>query len=35
MHVYIEEQGIRKPFTQVEDEAILSEDKEFLCAVMK
>lgn len=35
IHIYIEEQGMRKPFAQVEDEEITSEDKEFLCGIMQ
>ena len=35
VHIYIEEQGLRKPFLQVEDKEAMSEDKEFLCNVMK
>lgn len=35
IHIYIEEQGMRKPFSQVEDKEVTSEDKEFLCDVMQ
>lgn len=35
IHIYIEEQGMRKPFSQVEDKEITSEDKEFLCDIMQ
>ncbi|KAK4889762.1 hypothetical protein LTR27_011474 [Elasticomyces elasticus] len=34
IHIYIEEQGLRKPFAQVEDKEITSEDKEFLRDIM-
>lgn len=35
IHVLIEQQGTRKPFSLVRDEEVLPEDKEFLCDVMK
>lgn len=35
IHIYIEEHGLRKPFSQVEDEEITSEDKAFLCNIMQ
>lgn len=35
IHTYIEERGIRKPFSQVEDKEITLEDKVFLCDVMQ
>lgn len=35
IHIYIEEQDLRKPFSQVEDKEITSEDKEFLCDIMQ
>ncbi|KAK5711485.1 hypothetical protein LTR17_018360 [Elasticomyces elasticus] len=35
IHIYIEEQGIRIPFAQVEDKEITSEDKELLCDMMQ
>lgn len=35
IHVLIEQQGTRKPFSLIEDEEVLPEDKEFLCDVMK
>ena len=35
IHIYIEEHGIRKPFSQVEDKEITSEDKTFLCHIMQ
>lgn len=35
IHVLIEQEGTRKPFSLVEDEEILPEDKEFLCDVMR
>lgn len=35
IHIYIEEQGLRKPFALVQDEEITPEDKEFLCRVMR
>jgi casein kinase II subunit alpha len=35
IHIYIEEQDTRKPFSQVEDKEVTSEDKEFLCDVMQ
>jgi len=35
IHIYIEEHGIRKPFSQVEDKEIRSGDKKFLCGIMQ
>jgi casein kinase II subunit alpha len=35
IHIYIEEQDTRKPFSQVEDKEVTLEDKEFLCDVMQ
>lgn len=35
IHVLIEQEGTRKPFSLVEDEEILPEDKEFLCDIMR
>ena len=35
IHIYIEERGIRKPFSQVEDKEIIPKDKEFLCDIMQ
>ncbi|WPB06585.1 uncharacterized protein RHO25_011242 [Cercospora beticola] len=35
IHIHIEEQCIRKPFSQVEDEELTPEDKIFLCEIMR
>lgn len=35
IHIYIEERGVRKPFSLVEDEELTSEDKAFLCDIMQ
>ena len=35
IQIYREEHGIRKPFSQVEDKEITSEDKAFLCDIMQ
>lgn len=35
IHIYIEEQGIRKPFSQVEDKDITSEDRKVFCDILK
>ncbi|RMY29709.1 hypothetical protein D0866_08516 [Hortaea werneckii] len=35
IHVLIEQQGTRKPFSLVEDEEMLPEDKGFLCDIMQ
>ena len=35
IHIYIEERGIRKPFSQVGDKEITTEDKVLLCDIMQ
>ncbi|RMZ01932.1 hypothetical protein D0862_06193 [Hortaea werneckii] len=35
IHVLIEQEGTRKPFSLVEDEEMLQEDREFLCDIMR
>jgi casein kinase II subunit alpha len=35
IHIYIEEHGLRKPFSQVEDKEITLEDNAFLCNIMQ
>ncbi|GAB1744222.1 hypothetical protein NU219Hw_g1375t2 [Hortaea werneckii] len=35
IHVLIEKEGTRKPFSLAEDEEILQEDREFLCDIMR
>lgn len=35
IHLYIEEQDLRKTFSQVEDKEVTAEDKRFLCGIMK
>lgn len=33
IHIFVEERGIRKPFSLVEDKEITPEDKAFLCEI--
>ena len=35
IHVLIEQQGTRRPFSLVRDEEVLPEDKKFLCDIMQ
>ncbi|KJX94470.1 hypothetical protein TI39_contig4189g00010 [Zymoseptoria brevis] len=35
VHIHIEEQDMRKPFLQAEDEEMTLEDRDFLCGIMK
>jgi len=35
IHIYIEQQGLRKPFAQMEDREMTADDKKFLCDVLQ
>ena len=35
VHVHVEEQNLRKPFSLVEDKEVTQEDKDFICRTMQ
>jgi casein kinase II subunit alpha len=35
VHIHIDEQDLRKPFSLVEDEEVTQEDKDFICRTMQ
>jgi casein kinase II subunit alpha len=35
VHIHIEEQDLRKPFSLVEDKEVTQEDKDFICKTMR